>query len=295
MKLVCRNYHETLNQYLMDFREKIDISFEFFPPSKTTLQTNLWNTIDKLKLLKPKFFSVTCGANFGVQTNTYDVVRKIKDSTGIDTVPHMTCINMTKDELIRTSKTYWNNGIRHILALRGDVPNFHSKPVMYAVDLINLLKSVADFDISVAVYPEMHPESTSIECEIINLKKKIEAGATRAITQFFFSVNHFLRFRDLCVKNNITIDIIPGIFPIVNFKQLCKFSDISNVNLPKWLRHMFFGLENDIDTSRIIGVNIAIDMVKVLYSEGVRSFHFYTLNRSESSYAACHILGINPK
>jgi len=172
MKLIFENYHETLNQYLMNVHEKIDISFEFFPPSKIALQKNLWNTIDKLKLLKPKFFSVTCGANFGVKTNTYNIVSEIKKYTGIDTVPHMTCINMTEDELTHISKMYWNNGIRHVLALRGDIPDSQSTSTMYAVDLIKLLKSVANFKISVAAYPEIHPESSSLQCDIMNLKKK---------------------------------------------------------------------------------------------------------------------------
>ncbi|AAO26786.1 5,10-methylenetetrahydrofolate reductase [Buchnera aphidicola str. Bp (Baizongia pistaciae)] len=291
MKLVYKNYHETLNQHLMNICEKVNISFEFFPPNNILSEKNLWQVIDKLKLLTPKFFSVTHGTNSKIRaTCTSNIVKKIKKYTGIETVPHLTCINSTEEELKVIAKTYWDSGIRHILALRGDIFNTNCKPKIYAVDLIKLLKSIANFEISVAAYPEVHPEAVNAKYDIINLKRKVEAGATRAITQFFFNIDCFLRFRDLCVKNNITIDIVPGIFPISNFKQLLKFSSVSNVSIPKWLCCMFHGLDNDLNTSRIIGSSIAIDMVKVLYSEGIRSFHFYTLNKSEISFAICKIL-----
>lgn len=294
MKLVYTDYHETLNQYLMNIRETVSVSFEFFPPNKKVWEVNLWNSIDQLKLFSPKFFSVTCGTSHSeVQMDTYNTVKKVKEYTGIDTVPHLTCANYTLDQLKYIAKKYWNSGIRSILALRGDVIDSKlQKNKMYAVDLVNLLKSVADFKIFVAAYPETHPESTHFKNDIKNLKKKMDAGASCAITQFFFNINHFLKFRDLCAKNNIVMDIIPGIFPIVNFKQLLKFSSMSNVNIPNWLNYLFDEVKSDFSMSKIIGASIAMDMVKVLYSEGIRNFHFYTLNRADISCALCHVLGI---
>ncbi|XBC38231.1 MAG: methylenetetrahydrofolate reductase [Buchnera aphidicola (Floraphis choui)] len=292
MTLLNKCYHEILNEYLVNFHEKVDISFELFPPKNQIIQSNFWNTVNQLKLLNPIFFSVTCGAFSGEKNRTYDVVREVQNNTKIETAPHLTCIDFTKEELKQIAKTYWNNGIRHIVALRGDIKSSKDKPKMYASDLVKLLKDVANFDISVAAYPEVHPESRSANDDLISLKTKIDCGANRAITQFFFSVNHFLKFRDLCVSNGITIDIVPGIFPIINFKQLCHFSKMSNVVIPNWIYHMFDGLEDDYETIKIIGASIAMDIVKVLYKEGVRKFHFYTLNKSELVIPICRVLGI---
>ncbi|XBC39280.1 MAG: methylenetetrahydrofolate reductase [Buchnera aphidicola (Nurudea shiraii)] len=283
--------YEVLNEYLVNVREKINVSFELFPPKDLISRKKLFKTVNKLKLLHPVFFSVTCGAFFETRNNTYNIANEIKNQTNIETVPHLTCSNMTKDELVEIAKKYWNSGFRSILALRGDFKNFEKKTVMYAVDLIKILKCVANFNILVAAYPELHPESRSAEVDLINLKRKIDAGANCAITQFFFSTTHFLKFRDLCVRSGITIDIIPGIFPIFNFKQLCNFSKMSNVTIPTWIYHMFNGLENDLKRSEIIGTSIAIDMVKVLYKEGIRNFHFYALNKSNMVISICHILG----
>ncbi|XBC41827.1 MAG: methylenetetrahydrofolate reductase [Buchnera aphidicola (Kaburagia rhusicola rhusicola)] len=295
MHLLNSRYYEVLNEYLVNFHGKISVSFELFPPKNQTAQKTLWNTINQLKFLHPVFFTVTCGAFLGERNRTYDVANEVKNQTGIETVPHLTCAGLTKDELVIIAKKYWDGGFHHILALRGDIENYKDQSKMYAVDLIKLLKSIADFDISVAAYPEVHPEACNAHFDLVNLKKKIDAGANRAITQFFFSVDHFLRFRDLCVKNGITIDIIPGIFPIINFRQLCNFSKISNVTIPKWIYHMFDGLENNFEISKIIGASITIDIVKVLYKEGIRNFHFYTLNKSEIVISVCHILGLKYK
>ncbi|XBC40801.1 MAG: methylenetetrahydrofolate reductase [Buchnera aphidicola (Nurudea yanoniella)] len=289
------HYHEILNEYLVNVREKINISFELFPPKDQISRKNLLKTVQKLKCLNPSFFSVTCGAFFGTRNNTYDISNELKNQIDVEVVPHLTCSNITKEKLIEIANKYWNNGFRHILALRGDIKNFQEKSTMYAVDLIKLLKRIANFDISVAAYPEIHPESSNMQMDIINLKKKIDAGANRAITQFFFSVTHFLKFRDLCMRNGITINIIPGIFPIFNFEQLCRFSKMSNVKIPIWIHHMFDGLEGNFKKSEIIGTSIAIDIVKVLYKEGIRDFHFYTLNRSDMVISICHVLGIKQK
>ncbi|XBC37714.1 MAG: methylenetetrahydrofolate reductase [Buchnera aphidicola (Meitanaphis microgallis)] len=288
-------YYEMLNENLVDFSSKINVSFELFPPKNEMSQNNLWNVIGQLKLLNPVFFSVTCGAFLGERNCTYNIAKVVKKQTNVETVPHLTCADLTKEVLEKIAKKYWNNGFRHIIALRGDVKNCERQPKMYAVDLIKLLKGIADFDISVAAYPEVHPEACNAHVDLINLKKKIDAGANRAITQFFFSVNHFLRFRDLCVRHGITIDIIPGIFPIINFNQLCNFSKMSNVTIPNWIHHMFKGLDNNFEISKIIGASIAIDIVKILYKEGVRNFHFYTLNKAEVVISICHVLGIQHK
>ncbi|HBR5325339.1 TPA: methylenetetrahydrofolate reductase, partial [Klebsiella pneumoniae] len=173
-------------------------------------------------------------------------------------------------------------------------PPGSGKPDMYAADLVTLLKEVGDFDISVAAYPEVHPEAKSAQADLLNLKRKVEAGANRAITQFFFDVESYLRFRDRCVSAGIDVEIIPGILPVSNFKQAKKFADMTNVRIPVWMSKMFEGLDNDAETRQLVGANIAMDMVKILSREGVKDFHFYTLNRAEMSYAICHTLGVRP-
>ena len=180
------------------------------------------------------------------------------------------------------------------MALRGDLPPGSGKPGMYASDLVTLLKEVADFDISVAAYPEVHPEAKSAQADLLNLKRKVDAGANRAITQFFFDVESYLRFRDRCVSAGIDVEIIPGILPVSNFKQAKKFADMTNVRIPACMAQMFDGLDDDAETRKLVGANIAMDMVKILSREGVKDFHFYTLNRAEMSYAICHTLGVRP-
>lgn len=283
---------EKLNQNLMNLHNKINISFEFFPPKNILLEENLWSSVTHLSSLAPDFFSVTYGANNGERNRTYDIVQEIKKRTDIIVAPHLTCIHLSKKELIELANEYWIHGIRHIVALRGDRVDRSEKINMYATDLVSLLKEVADFDISVAAYPEMHPESKNIQDDLNNLKRKIDAGANRVITQFFFDVENYLRFRDRCYKIGINIEIIPGIFPIINFKQLKKFAKMTNVYIPNWIHDMFYGLDQDIETRKILGASIAIDIVRRLYQEGIRNFHFYTLNKSDVVYAICHRLGI---
>ncbi len=258
------------------------------------MEQTLWNSIDRLSSLKPKFVSVTYGANSGERDRTHSIIKGIKDRTGLEAAPHLTCIDATPDELRTIARDYWNNGIRHIVALRGDSPPGSGKPEMYASDLVTLLKEVADFDISVAAYPEVHPEAKSAQADLLNLKRKVDAGANRAITQFFFDVESYLRFRDRCVSAGIDVEIIPGILPVSNFKQAKKFADMTNVRIPAWMAQMFDGLDDDAETRKLVGANIAMDMVKILSREGVKDFHFYTLNRAEMSYAICHTLGVRP-
>ncbi|HFG3107359.1 TPA: methylenetetrahydrofolate reductase [Escherichia coli] len=294
MSFFHASQRDALNQSLAEVQGQINVSFEFFPPRTSEMEQTLWNSIDRLSSLKPKFVSVTYGANSGERDRTHSIIKGIKDRTGLEAVPHLTCIDATPDELRTIARDYWNNGIRHIVALRGDLPPGSGKPEMYASDLVTLLKEVADFDISVAAYPEVHPEAKSAQADLLNLKRKVDAGANRAITQFFFDVESYLRFRDRCVSAGIDVEIIPGILPVSNFKQAKKFADMTNVRIPAWMAQMFDGLDDDAETRKLVGANIAMDMVKILSREGVKDFHFYTLNRAEMSYAICHTLGVRP-
>ncbi|EKN2386304.1 methylenetetrahydrofolate reductase [Escherichia coli] len=294
MSFFHANQRDALNQSLAEVQGQINVSFEFFPPRTSEMEQTLWNSIDRLSSLKPKFVSVTYGANSGERDRTHSIIKGIKDRTGLEAAPHLTCIDATPDELRTIARDYWNNGIRHIVALRGDLPPGSGKPEMYASDLVTLLKEVADFDISVAAYPEVHPEAKSAQADLLNLKRKVDAGANRAITQFFFDVESYLRFRDRCVSAGIDVEIIPGILPVSNFKQAKKFADMTNVRIPAWMAQMFDGLDDDAETRKLVGANIAMDMVKILSREGVKDFHFYTLNRAEMSYAICHTLGVRP-
>ncbi|HEI2346042.1 TPA: methylenetetrahydrofolate reductase [Escherichia coli] len=294
MSFFHASQRDALNQSLAEVQGQINVSFEFFPPRTSEMEQTLWNSIDRLSSLKPKFVSVTYGANSGERDRTHSIIKGIKDRTGLEAAPHLTCIDATPDELRTIARDYWNNGIRHIVALRGDLPPGSGKPEMYASDLVTLLKEVADFDISVAAYPEVHPEAKSAQSDLLNLKRKVDAGANRAITQFFFDVESYLRFRDRCVSAGIDVEIIPGILPVSNFKQAKKFADMTNVRIPAWMAQMFDGLDDDAETRKLVGANIAMDMVKILSREGVKDFHFYTLNRAEMSYAICHTLGVRP-
>ena len=294
MSFFHASQRDALNQSLAEVQGQINVPFEFFPPRTSEMEQTLWNSIDRLSSLKPKFVSVTYGANSGERDRTHSIIKGIKDRTGLEAAPHLTCIDATPDELRTIARDYWNNGIRHIVALRGDLPPGSGKPEMYASDLVTLLKEVADFDISVAAYPEVHPEAKSAQADLLNLKRKVDAGANRAITQFFFDVESYLRFRDRCVSAGIDVEIIPGILPVSNFKQAKKFADMTNVRIPAWMAQMFDGLDDDAETRKLVGANIAMDMVKILSREGVKDFHFYTLNRAEMSYAICHTLGVRP-
>lgn len=285
---------DVLNRSIADLNGEINVSFEFFPPKNEKMENLLWDSIQRLKVLQPKFVSVTYGANSGERERTHGVVKAIKQQTGIEAAPHLTGIDASPEQLKQIAKEYWESGIRRIVALRGDEPPGYSKKPFYARDLVELLKGVADFDISVAAYPEVHPEAKSAQADLIFLKQKVEAGANRAITQFFFDIDSYLRFRDRCVTVGIDVEIVPGILPVSNFVQLQKMAKVTNVRIPSWMYKLYDGLEQDQTTRNLIGASIAIDMVKILSKEGVKDFHFYTLNRSELTYAICHTLGLRP-
>lgn len=283
---------DALNQSVSEIRDA-NVSFEFFPPKTEQMEQTLWKSVERLAPLKPAYMSVTYGANSGERDRTHDVVKRIQNEVGVPAVPHLTCIDASQDELRQIARDYWDSGIRKIVALRGDLPEGMQKPPMFAADLVSLLKDVADFDIAVAAYPETHPEAPNAQFDLLNLKRKAEAGASEAISQFFFDAEVFLRYRDRAAAAGIDLNIVPGILPVTNYQTLLRFAGFTNVHVPRWLHNMFGGLESDDQTTRnLLGANIAMDMVKVLAKEGVRDFHFYTLNRSELSFAICHMLGV---
>ncbi|OUS27760.1 methylenetetrahydrofolate reductase [NAD(P)H] [Thalassotalea sp. 42_200_T64] len=285
---------DLLNRTIRDIDNDLNVSFEFFPPNSPEMENTLWSSIERLAPLNPSFVSVTYGAGSGTRDRTHGVIKRIQKDTGLIAAPHLTCIDAGREELIDIAKDYWASGVRHIVALRGDLPNNTSKPDMYANDLVELLKGVADFDISVAAYPETHPEAPNAQFDLVNLKRKVDAGANRAISQFFFDMDSFLRFRDRCVAVGIDVEIVPGILPVSNFGMLKRFADMTNVHVPDWMGKMYEGLDDDPTTRNMVGANIAMEQVKILRSEGVNDFHFYTLNRSELTYAICHTLGVRP-
>lgn len=279
----------------------IEVSFEFFPPADTEMEATLWKSVQRLAPLAPRFVSVTYGADGSTRERTHNVITRIQKETSLTGAPHLTCVGAPQGEILDIARRYWDQGIRHIVALRGDPPRGetayvpHPEGFAYAADLVAGLRTVADFDISVAAYPEKHPEARSAAADLDNLKRKIDAGATRAITQFFYDVDLFLRFRDRCQQAGIRASIVPGILPITRFPQVTRFAARCGASIPQWLEERFVGLDDDAETRRLIAASVAIDQVQALARRGVREFHFYTLNRAELTYAICHALGVRPK
>jgi methylenetetrahydrofolate reductase (NADPH) len=265
------------------------------------MQERLWNSIQRLKPLAPSFVSVTYGADGSTRERTHDVVERIVNETDLTVAPHLTCVDASRGEIDEIARDYWEMGIRHIVALRGDPPassgTYTPTPggYAYASDLVAGLRKVADFEISVAAYPEVHPEAPSADFDLENLKRKLDAGASRAITQFFFGTELFLRFRDRCAAAGIDSPLVPGILPITRFAQMTKFAAHCGTNVPEWLRDRFEGLDEDVETRNLIAASVAIEQVQRLHAEGVEEFHFYTLNRAKLTVAICHALGVRPK
>jgi methylenetetrahydrofolate reductase (NADPH) len=281
-------------------KNNVEVSFEFFPPHSEKMEAILWNSVQRLKHLAPRFVSVTYWADGSTRERTHNAVERIVRETDLTAAPHLTCIGASRDEIDDIARGYWDMGIRHIVALRGDPPHDagghtpHPDGYAYASDLVAGLRKIADFDITVAAYPEVHPEAPNPLFDLENLKRKLDAGASRAITQFFFDADVYLRFRDLAATAGIESTIVPGILPITRFPQLQRFAQQCGATVPNWLQERFAGLDDDADTRQMIAANIAIELVRRLQSEGVNEFHFYTLNRSELTYAICHTLGIRP-
>jgi methylenetetrahydrofolate reductase (NADPH) len=278
----------------------IDVSFEFFPPNDAAMEATLWRSVERLAPLAPRFVSVTYGADGSTRERTHKLITRIQRETQLTAAPHLTCIGAPREEILAIARQYWQEGIRHIVALRGDPPRDaqgyvpHPDGFAYAADLVAGLKSVADFDICVAAYPEVHPEAASAQFDLDNLKRKIDAGASRAITQFFFDTDAFFRFREQCASEGIAATIVPGILPITRFAQVCSFAARCGASIPEWMHKRFAGLDDDAETRRLIAAAVAIEQVQTLVRAGVREFHFYTLNRAELSYAICHALGVRP-
>jgi methylenetetrahydrofolate reductase (NADPH) len=282
-------------------RAPISVSFEFFPPGDATMEATLWDSVQRLAPLQPRFVSVTYGADGSTRTRTHNVITRIQTETPLTGAPHLTCIGAPRGEILDIARQYWDQGIRHIVALRGDPPagvtkyEPHPDGFAYAADLVAGLKSIADFDISVAAYPEVHPEAPSAVFDLDNLKRKVDAGASRAITQFFYDTDAFLRFRDQCAAAGIETSIVPGILPITRFPQVLRFAGRCGASVPEWLQDRFAGLDSDADTRKLIAASVAIDQVQTLARHGLREFHFYTLNRAELTFAICHALGVRPQ
>jgi len=280
--------------------DAIQVSFEFFPPADAAMEATLWCSLERLAPLAPSFVSVTYGADGSTRERTHNVVTRIQRQTTLTGAPHLTCVGAGRGEILDIARSYWDEGVRHLVALRGDPPRgqgaYRPYPdgFAFAAELVAGLRALAPFDISVAAYPEVHPEAPSAAADLENLKRKIDAGATRAITQFFYDIGVYLRFRDRCVAAGIDAPIVPGILPITRFPQVVRFARVCGASIPQWLHERFAGLEEDAETRRLIAAAVAIEQVEELRRHGVREFHFYTLNRAELTYAICHALGLRP-
>jgi len=280
--------------------KNVDVSFEFFPPKSAQAEESMWRAIKRLEPLQPHYVSVTYGAGGSTRERTHATVSRLRRETALEPAAHLTCVDAGRGEIDDIARQYWDEGVRHIVALRGDPPDGQSRYVPhpdgypYAADLVAGLKKVADFEISVAAYPEGHPEATSPEDDLDNLKRKIDAGATRAITQFFFDTGTFLRFRDRARAAGIDVPIVPGILPVTNFQRVVEFAANCGAAVPKWMADLFSGLDDDPATRKLVAATVAAEKCRALYDHGVHAFHFYTLNRADLTYAICHILGVRP-
>jgi methylenetetrahydrofolate reductase (NADH) len=275
------------------------LSFEFFPPRTAALEAQLWACIRRLEPLAPRFVSVTYGAGGSTQARTHATVARILAETSLTPAAHLTCIGATRAEVDAVAQGYWAAGVRHIVALRGDPPPGeayapHPGGYRYASDLVSGLHAIAPFEISVAAYPEVHPAAVGATADLDNLKRKLDAGATRAITQYFFDTDVYLRFLDRCLAAGITAPIVPGIMPVSNFAQAARFSALCGASVPAWLARMFEGTEQDPEIRRMVAAVVAAEQVRLLQANGVDEFHFYTLNRPELTFAIAHILGVRP-
>ncbi|MEP3474588.1 MAG: methylenetetrahydrofolate reductase [NAD(P)H] [Hyphomicrobiales bacterium] len=283
--------------------QDLKISYEFFPPKTEKMEQTLWEAINRLAPLNPSFVSVTYGAGGSTRERTHATVERIVKETNLKPAAHLTCVSATREEVNEVIRSYKDVGVNHIVALRGDPAEgvgqtYNPTPGGYegSVELIKGIKQISDdFEITVSAYPEKHPESTSIEADIELLKRKIDAGATRAITQFFFDNEHYYRYLEKTTAAGINIPIIPGIIPILNFKTMTKFAGSSGATIPHWIAKRFEGLEDDPKTARLVSASIAVEQVLDLIDQDVTDLHFYTLNRADLVYAICHILGFRPQ
>jgi methylenetetrahydrofolate reductase (NADPH) len=298
------NALESIGRHLPLFAEArgdIEVSFEFFPPKTEKMEQTLWESIKTLEPLQPRFVSVTYGAGGSTRERTHSTVARILKETALTPAAHLTCVGASKDEIDSIARDYWELGVRNIVALRGDPSEPgakyqpHAEGYRDATELVAGLKRVAPFDISVAAYPEVHPDSSSRAFDLENLKRKVDAGADRAITQFFFSSDAFFRFRDDAAAAGIDVEIVPGILPVSNVATTRRFAGTCGASIPRWLDNLFEGLDDLPAARQLIAATVAAELCGQLYAGGVRHFHFYTLNRAELSYAICHLLGVRAK
>ena len=279
----------------------VRVSFEFFPPNTEKANETLWNSIQRLSPLKPSYVSVTYGAGGSTRERTHATVYRLRHETDLEPAAHLTCVGATTDEIDDIARSYWDAGVKHIVALRGDPTEGggpyqpHPGGYAYATDLVAGLKNIADFNISVAAYPETHPEATGAEADLDNLKRKIDAGASEAITQFFFDTDVYLKFLERARAAGITVPIIPGILPVTNFTRVAEFSDKCGTKVPHWMADLFDGLDDDPQTRKLVAAGVAAEQCRALHTEGITDFHFYTMNRADLVYAICHILGVREK
>lgn len=277
------------------------ISFEFFPPKDEAGEAKLWETLERLAPYAPRFVSVTYGAGGSTRERTSRIVTRIKHDTGLEPAAHLTCVGATREEVDAVARSWWDAGIRHVVALRGDPPagsgkyTPHAGGYANAAELTAGLRRVGDFEISVGAYPESHPDSANAEADLDNLKRKLDAGASRAITQFFFEADTFLRFRDRCAAAGITVPIVPGILPVTNFQKVVEFSAACGATVPGWMAELFAGLDDDPETRQLVAATTASELCLALMAEGVGDFHFYTLNRPQLAAAICRRLGVRPE
>ena len=295
------NAFESLGRHLPLFAEArgdIQVSFEFFPPKNEKMEQTLWESIKTLEPLSPRFVSVTYGAGGSTRERTHATVERILKETPLTPAAHLTCVAASRDEIDAIARDYWELGVRNIVALRGDPPEAgakyqpHPQGYQNAADLVAGLKKIAPFDISIAAYPECHPDSASVSADLDNLKRKVDAGADRAITQFFFSPDCFLRFQDAVTAAGMDIEVVPGILPVSNVATTRRFAQTCGATIPQWLDELFEGLDDLPAARQLIAATVAAELCGQLYAGGVRHFHFYTLNRAELSYAICHLLGV---
>ena len=283
-----------------DLPGDISVSFEFFPPKSEKMEAQLWDAITTLAPLDPSFVSVTYGAGGSTRERTHATVARIVRETALVPAAHLTCVAASKAEIAEVADQYWQAGVRHIVALRGDPPpadggRFVPHPDGYAsaADLVAGLKAAHDFEISVAAYPEVHPDAANAGADLDNLKRKLDSGAARAITQFFYSTDAYFRFLDMALAAGISAPILPGIMPVTSFAAIRRMS--ANTEIPAWMEAMFAGLDDRPGPRGLVSAVVAADLCRRLYAGGVRDFHFYTLNRADQAYAICQLLGLRPK
>ena len=291
-----------LSRFMPAGHRRIAVSFEFFPPKDEQMEQVLWESIERLAPLSPSFVSVTYGAGGSTRERTHATVKRILAETPLTPAAHLTCVAATKDDIDTIVRNYHAAGVRHIVALRGDSiegagAKYAPHPGGYrnSADLTAGIKRISpDFEISVSGYPEKHPDSPTVEADIDMLKAKVDAGASRAITQFFFDNDLYFRYLDRVRARGIDIPIVPGILPVQNFKAAKNFAERAGASVPAWIAERFHGLENDVATRKLIAAAVAAEQVIDLFDRGVTSFHFYTMNRADLVYAICHLLGLRP-